>query len=313
MCVRPYMHLRSLRKMALLLGASKSTIQRWVRSSPLLRRQRSARKATAEAVAKIIDVLSSNPFDTPARIAIRIREELGLCLSASSIRFWMRRSGITRKKTARPVGTADVHDKRVAFAIDCSAVFDPDRVVSIDESSFYFDMKPAHGYCHRSRRLRVPARPGGRTRWSLLMAVSNERVVGWRLEKGSINGTIFADFLSTLDTDSRDVVLMDNASIHKTTLVMDTIIGRGLTPCFLPPYTPDFQPIEHCFSVLKNAFRRLPAAAADTVPTSTDDVIRRLEASMPALTASSLAAFFDVCWCRAAILLAAEPPLTTGA
>lgn len=310
MCVRSYMHLRSLRKTALLLGASKSTIQRWVRSSPVLRRQRSARKATTEAVAKIIDVLSSNPFDTPARIALRIREELGLCLSTSSVRFWMRRSGISRKKAARPVSTTDVHDKRVAFAVDYNAVFDPDRVVSIDESSFYFDMKPAHGYCHRSRRLRVPARPGGRTRWSLLMAVSNERVVGWRLEKGSINGAIFADFLSTLDTDSRDVVLMDNASIHKTTLVMDTIIGRGLTPCFLPPYTPDFQPIEHCFSVLKNAFRRLPATAVDTVPTSTDDVVRRLEASMSALTTSSLAAFFDVCWRRAAVLLAAESPQT---
>jgi hypothetical protein len=162
------------------------------------------------------------------------------------------------------VCTADVHDKRLAFAVDYSAVYDPARVVSIDESSFYFDMKPAHGYCHRSRRLRVPSRPGGRTRWSLLMAVSNERVVGWRLEKGSINGAIFADFMSTLDTDDRDVVLMDNASIHKTSLVMDTIIGRGLTPCFLPPYTPDFQPIEHCFSVLKN--RRLPATAADVHP-----------------------------------------------
>jgi hypothetical protein len=215
-------------------------------------------------VARIVDVLSSNPFDTPARIAKRIREELGISLSTSGVRFWIRRSGITRKKASRPVCTADVHDKRITFAIDYSAVYDPARVVSIDESSFYFDMKPAHGYCHRSRRLRVPSRPGGRTRWSLLMAVSNERVVGWRLEKGSINGAIFADFMSTLDTDDRDVVLMDNASIHKTSLVMDTIIGRGLTPCFLPPYTPDFQPIEHCFSVLKN--RRLPATVADVDP-----------------------------------------------
>jgi transposase len=310
------MNLRSLRKTADLLGASKSTIQRWVRNSPILCRQRAARKATTAAVARIIDVLSSNPFETPARIAIRIREELGLCLSASGIRFWIRRSGITRKKASRPVCTADVHDKRLAFATDYSAVYDPDRVISIDESSFYFDMKPTHGYCHRSHRLRVPSRPGGRTRWSLLMAVSNERVVGWRLEKGSINGTIFADFMSTLNTEERDVVLMDNASIHKTSLVMDTIISRGLTPCFLPPYTPDFQPIEHCFSILKNTFRRLPTTAFDVTP-STEDVIRRLEASLPALTSSSLAAFFDVCWRRTVDLLAragrVEAPPATGA
>ena len=311
MCVRSYLKLRSLRKTSHLLGASKSSIQRWVRDSPIIRRQRCARKVTAEAVAQISDVLSHHPFETPSRIAMRIRETLGVCLSASTVRCWIRRSGVTRKKASRPVCTSDVHDKRLMFATDYSAIYDPARVVSIDESSFYFDMKPSHGYCHRSSRLRVPARPGGRTRWSLLMAVSNERVVGWRLEKGSINSAIFADFLSTLNTDSRDVMLMDNASIHKTTLVMDTIIDRGLTPCFLPPYTPDFQPIEHCFSVIKNAFRHQPGAAVDVV--STDDVVRRLEASLPTLTSSKLGAFFDVCWRRAAVLLDAASAVALAA
>lgn len=311
MCVRSYLLLRSLRKTALLLGASKSTIQRWVRDNPIIHRQRCARKATAEAVALISDVLAGSPFDTPSRIAIRIREELGVCLSTSAVRFWIRRNGITRKKAARPIHTADLHDKRVAFAKDYSAVYDPDRVVSIDESSFYFDMKPSHGYCNRSSRLRVPSRPGGRTRWSLLMAVTNERVIGWRLVKGSINGAIFADFMSTLNTDERDVVLMDNASIHKTTHVMDTLIGRGLTPCFLPPYTPDFQPIEHCFSVLKNAFRRLPSATIDTPPTSTTDVERRLEESFPALTPPSMSSFFRACWRRAASFLVSSERAAT--
>ena len=200
MCVRTYMVLRSLRKTSRLLGASKSTIQRWIRHNPILRKQRSARKVTAEAVKRIVDVLASNPFDTPASIASRIRDELGLCLSNSSVRFWIRRSGMSRKKASRPVHTTEVHDKRVAFAANYSAVYDPDRVVSIDESSFYFDMKPSYGYCHRSRRLRVSSRPGGRVRWSLLMAVSNERVIGWRLEKGSINSDIFAEFMSTLNS-----------------------------------------------------------------------------------------------------------------
>ena len=95
-------------------------------------------------------------------------------------------------------------------------------------------------------------------RCSLLMAVTNDQVVGWRLVPGSINSIIFADFMSSLDTKERDVILLDNASIHKTHSVLDTMISRGLTPCFLPPYTPEFQPIEHCFSVIKNAFRRLP-------------------------------------------------------
>lgn len=304
MCVRTYMALKSLRKTAHLLGASKSSIQRWIHNNPVMRRQRLARKATADAVKRIVDVLSDNPFDTPSRIAERIRNDLGLSLSTSSVRFWMRRKGLSRKKASRPVHTAEVHDKRIAFATDYTSVYDPDRVVSIDESSFYFDMKPSHGYCHRSQRLRVPSRPGGRTRWSLLMAVSNERVVGWRLEKGSINGDIFADFISTLNTDDRDVLLMDNASIHKTSSVIDTIIGRGLTPWFLPPYTPEFQPIEHCFSVMKNTYRRSPTVET---PASTEVMASRVKESMEALSAAILSAFFGACWQRAELLLAAEP------
>ena len=136
-------------------------------------------------------------------------------------------------------------------------------------------------------------------RCSLLMAVTNDQVVGWRLVSGSINSTIFADFMSTLDTKERDVILLDNASIHKTHTVQDTMISRGLTPCFLPPYTPEFQPIEHCFSVIKNAFRRLPVTEADGALIKSADMAARVETSISSLTPESLHNQFSACWRRA--------------
>ncbi len=295
MCVKAYIQLKSLRKTSTLTGVSKSTIQRWTNASPLVSRSRQARKATTEAVQRIVELVSSHPFDTPAKIATRIHDELKLRLSTSTVRFWMKRSGITFKKTARYVMTQDVEDKRKIYAQD-SALYDPSRVLSIDESSFYFDMKPSQGYCHRSRRLRVPARKGGRTRWSLLMAVSDEKVVGWKLVKGSINSHIFSEFMSTLDTHERDIMLLDNCSIHKTQLAQDTMISRGLTPCFLPPYSPEFQPIEHCFSVLKRAFRNTDVSTNIDMDS---DVKRRLEVCMPVLTANTLQNQFMACWVRA--------------
>jgi hypothetical protein len=68
-------------------------------------------------------------------------------------------------------------------------------------------------------------------RWSLLMAVSNNSVVGWKLIKGSVNSHMFTKFVEPLDTNGRDVILMDDASIHKTNIVQDTIVSRGMTPC----------------------------------------------------------------------------------
>jgi len=298
-CAKTYLKLRSYRKTAALLDVPRSTLHRWVSSNPIVQRQRKARRVTTEAVDHIRQILEDNPFLTPAEIVSNIRVKLNLTLSDSTIRCCIRsKCGFTRKKASRFVDISRVGLQRQIFARDTSTLYDPERVVSIDESSFYFDMKPSYGRCPRAERLRVPARPGGRTRWSLIMAVTDQKVVGWKLIKGAVNSVLFAEFMQTLDTDQRDVVLLDNLSSHGTTLVLDTMAERGLTPCFLPPYTPDFQPIEHCFFVVKNAFRKLkslgsPDACLVRDPgwtrkhysqqkelISEKDMIRRLELSL---------------------------------
>ena len=304
-CIRAYLKLRSLRQTSALLGISKSTVHRWITKHPITSRHFRARKVTTDAIKLIESILLDNPFQNPANISSLINDRLGVRLGSSTIRFWMKKQGLTRKKASRFVSTAAVHDKRVIFARDVSPLYDPERVVSIDESSFYFDMKPSRGYCNRSKRLMVPARPGGRMRCSLLMAVTNDQVIGWRLVIGSINSVIFADFMSTLETNERDVILLDNASIHKTHAVQDTMISRGLTPCFLPPYTPDFQPIEHCFSVIKNAFRHLPTTSTDEATLKYADMNLRVEKCIRTLTPTSLRNQFSACWSRAVNFLEA--------
>ena len=216
MAVALYRRLKSLRRAASLVQVSKSSVQRWVSCNPAICRQRLARKAPEAAINKIMASLQENPFMTPAGLAATIRNELRVQLSTSAVRFWMKRRGLSRKKAQRGIVTPNLHERRLAFATGDGSLYSPERVVSIDESAIYFDMKPSYGYCHRSKRLFVPARPGGRTRWSLLMAVSQEAVVGWSLIKGSVKSDDFVRFVQTLETQGRDVVLMDNCAIHKT-------------------------------------------------------------------------------------------------
>ena len=138
-----------------------------------------------------------------------------------------------------------------------------------------------------------------------------------------MNSAIFAAFLRGLDTQGRDVLLMDNASIHKTAEVLSVCDARNLYPCFLPPYTPEFQPIEHCFALLKAAYRKQDTPAADApaaapLPCATphrrkpDDAVRlaraaaleesvrlRVTAAMGLLSETALAGTFRACWKRA--------------
>ena len=129
MCIKAYIQMKSLRKTSTLTGVSKSTIQRWATANPIVLRSQKARKATTEAVQRIVQLVSSHPFDTPSKIATRIHDELKLHLSTSAVKFWMKRSGITYKKAARYVMTQDVEDKRKTYAQD-SALYDPSRVIS---------------------------------------------------------------------------------------------------------------------------------------------------------------------------------------
>jgi transposase len=129
------------------------------------------------------------------------------------------------------------------------------------------------------------------------MAVTTDRVVGWRLVKGSVTSATFADFVQALDTDGRDTLLLDNASIHKTASVRTAVSDRALVPLFLPPYTPEFQPIEHCFNVLKTAYRQTRPRCAKA---SEADVQERVNWSMASLTGSALRGMFGACWRRAA-------------
>ena len=144
-------------------------------------------------------------------------------------------------------------------------------------------------------------------RWSLLMAVTNTRVVGWTLVKGSINSFKFSEFMANLKTDGRDLILLDNASIHKTHAVMDSIMSRGLTPVFLPPYTPEFQPIEHAFSVLKSSFRR--NRGSDVECDRENDMIERVTTSLENLNPQILKNQFMACWQRAKDFLGNYEPL----
>jgi len=71
-CVKAYLKLKSVRKTASITGVSKSSVSRWVHKSPLVRRVRCATKVTNEAILRIESILSTNPFETPAKIAEQI-------------------------------------------------------------------------------------------------------------------------------------------------------------------------------------------------------------------------------------------------
>jgi transposase len=136
---------------------------------------------------------------------------------------------------------------------------DPKRLVFIDETWAKTNMTRRHGRCARGARLvaKVPHR-----RWrtlTFLAALRCDRIEAPCVIDGPINGISFLAYveqslLPTLSTG--DIVIMDNLGSHKRQAVRQLIRAAGAKLFFLPPYSPDLNPIEQVFAKLKALLRK---------------------------------------------------------
>lgn len=286
-CLAAYGKLRSFRKVADVVDVSKSSIQRWMHRVTPIRRAFDARKASARVKSLIHEVLGQEGAALRrSDIAATIKQRLGVEMSSSSVGVLLRRQGYTRKRCSKFVDRPDLPLLRRSFAHRMASMR-PEDVVSIDEAGVYIDMKPSYGFSLRGSRCRVPTSAGWRKRFTLLLAVSDDRVIGSRLLDGACNRTTFCDFVRSLDMCGRSCLLMDNASIHKGSPVVEAARAVGADVWYLPPYSPQFQPVEIVFSVVKGAYRRSDA---------TRPVAVRVDECVARVVRDGLRRTFASCW-----------------
>ena len=137
---------------------------------------------------------------------------------------------------------------------------DPERLIFIDETWASTKMARPYGRCRRGERLRVGVPHG---HWKTTTFVAGLRLSGIAapfLLSGPINRLAFETYVEKVLVPTLapgDIVIMDNLSSHKRAAVKERIEAAGATLRFLPPYSPDFNPIEKAFSRLKAMLRKV--------------------------------------------------------
>ena len=133
------------------------------------------------------------------------------------------------------------------------------RLVFIDETWVKTNMAPLRGWAPRGRRLRAYAPHGHWKTLTFIAALRCDRIdAPWVLD-GPINGEAFLLYVEKIlaPTLARgDVVVMDNLGSHKGKAARAAIRARGAHLVFLPPYSPDLNPIEQVFAKLKHLLRK---------------------------------------------------------
>jgi transposase len=134
------------------------------------------------------------------------------------------------------------------------------RLVFIDETSANTQMTRSHGRCPQGQRL-VMSKPHGH--WKTTTFIGALTVRGLQAPAvidGTMNGDRFLDYVTNIlipTLQSGDILVMDNLPVHKRVAVREALDAQGITVLFLPPYSPDLNPIEKAFSKLKSLLRKV--------------------------------------------------------
>ncbi|MEO0360493.1 MAG: IS630 family transposase [Pseudomonadota bacterium] len=284
-------------------GVSISSAVRWmarhqeegdVRARPQGGDHRSGR---IEAHARfLLGAIEDAPDITLEELRARLCDERGEQVAVSTLHRFFRRHGISfKKKTAHASEQErdDVAARREAwFALQPD--LDPTRLVFLDETGATTKMARLRGRSPRGERCRasVPhghSLPGSGLHANREKGKTTTLIAGLRLDgltapmvvDGAMDGEMFTAYAETILAPTLregDIVILDNLPAHKVAGAREAIETAGATLIFLPPYSPDFNPIEQAFAKLKALLRK---AASRTVEALEAAIAEALDAFRP--------------------------------
>jgi transposase len=260
-----YEYLGTMRQAAQALRISAASICRWKRQLlPRVWPSRGSKMGDAMVAAVRIH-LSSNPSTSARQLCILLRERFDIVVSRQLVRCVVHRLGFsykrTRKRGPKPDPAAEA--LRVKFADDLREALATGQLLSVDESGFDPRSKPVYGYAPRGHPaiLNVPSSTMPHRRTNLIMAVHMDGSFHQQLHDTTVKGAHFNAFVASLPYPAGTTLLMDNHSMHKSVELRNIAAAKGFDLLYTPPYSPEFNPIELAFGVVKNAFYKLRYSA----------------------------------------------------
>jgi len=158
---------------------------------------------------------------------------------------------------------------------------DPEKLIFIDETGTSTKMARLRGRAPRGERCRAPIPHGHWKTTTLTAGLRRSGVVAPMVLDGPMDGVCFRAYVEQVlvpELRPGDIVIMDNLPAHKVGGVRQAIEATGASLLYLPPYSPDFNPIEQAFAKLKAILRK---AAARTIPELWDAIAEAIDRFSP--------------------------------
>jgi transposase len=157
---------------------------------------------------------------------------------------------------------------RAAWRLLVAGKVDAERLVFLDEMGTNVSLCPLYAWSPKGQRAFGSAPRNWGKNVTLLASITREGLGPCLAVEGSTTREVFETYLEhvlALTLKPGQIVVMDNLSAHKGGRVKEIIEARGCELLYLPPYSPDFNPIEQAFSKIKGLLRRVEARTREAL------------------------------------------------
>jgi len=175
----------------------------------------------------------------------------------------------------------DVIERRRNFALAWRFLMRK-QLVFLDESGAKTNMTRLYGWSSKGERCNDHASFCGWKTMTMLSAIRDDGVIedATVVMNGAVDGETFLNYVEQCLVPSLrrgDVVVMDNLSSHKVKGVREAIESAGCDLWYLPPYSPDLNPIEKLWSKVKSWLRRVSATTFESLSDAIADALRAVK------------------------------------
>ena len=158
---------------------------------------------------------------------------------------------------------------------------DPKRLIFLDECGTNTKMARTRGRSKRGTRCFASIPHGHWNTTTLVACLSNQGIIAPMVLDGPLDGEMFNAYVEKIlckEIKRGDILIMDNLSTHKVKGIREKVEAKGAHILYLPPYSPDFNPIEKAFSQIKAFLRK---AAARTKENLQDAIAKAIDCVTP--------------------------------
>lgn len=257
------MHVFNIRKIAMIISVSHTTVRRWVVmtkndlfSSKYSHVHRKRLKSGTSVVEALHAILKSNPLSILEDIQDKLYHLFSFRISKSFLSSILRhKCGVTRKKV-RFYGKSHDHNLYINEFIQKKNLFLSERrhFLSLYETSFSRKGKDVYGFSQKGKQIRIQKPWKRLTSQSCLACLDQNGLFQYHIRDGSYTKQKIIDGLQNFRIQENFVILMDNFAIHRSEEVQKVFREKQVETLFIPPYSPWFNPIEYAFSLIKREF-----------------------------------------------------------